>query len=190
LEKTNPIAVVPKNFYEVTSPATKKENLARQRTLIQRALHQAAQAGVAAAHIRDSSNQPDLRVGRNHPRKLSTTARTISASTAPSRLTSVRPLIGHRDRQQSHLLFNAALVSQLPSPEKLPPVKDLIRIYAMLPSYRRYRQTRRQCLLYDPPLFLGGPIPPPTRSALTKLHTCIHPSPSAATCYRRSSLIA
>src|SRR5205814_9395123 len=101
-----------------------------------------------------------------------------------------RRLIGHRDRQQSHLLFNAALVSQLPSPEKLPPVKDLIRIYAMLPSYRRYRQTRRQCLLYDPPLFLGGPMPPPTRSALTKLHTCIHPSPSAATCYRRSSLIA
>ena len=25
----------------------------------------------------------------------------------------------------------------------------------MLPSYCRYRQTRRQCLLYDPPLFLG-----------------------------------
>jgi len=46
LEKANPIAVVPKNFYEVTSPATKKENLARQRTPIQRALHQPAQAGV------------------------------------------------------------------------------------------------------------------------------------------------
>jgi hypothetical protein len=49
LEKTNPIAVVPKNFYDVTSPAAKKENLARQRTLIQRALHQTAQTGIAAA---------------------------------------------------------------------------------------------------------------------------------------------
>jgi hypothetical protein len=46
LEKTNSIAVMPKNFYEVTSPATKKENLARQRTPIPRALHQPAQAGV------------------------------------------------------------------------------------------------------------------------------------------------
>jgi len=91
LEKTNSIAVMPKNLYEVTSPATKKENLARQRTLIQCALHQAAQAGIAAAQIRDSSHQPDLRVGRDHPRKLFTTARTISASTAPSTLTSVRP---------------------------------------------------------------------------------------------------
>jgi hypothetical protein len=34
LEKTNSIAVVPKNFYEVTSPATKEVDLARQRTLI------------------------------------------------------------------------------------------------------------------------------------------------------------
>ena len=91
LEKTNSIAVMPKNFYDVTSPATKKENLARQRTLIQRVLHQAAQAGITTAQIRNSSDQPDLRVGRDHPRKLSTTARTISAFTAPSKLTSVRP---------------------------------------------------------------------------------------------------
>ncbi len=49
LEKTSSIAVMPKNFYEVISPATKKENLARQRTLIQRALPQAVQAGLAAA---------------------------------------------------------------------------------------------------------------------------------------------
>ena len=91
LEKTNSIAVVPKNFYEVSSPAPKKENLARQRTRIQRALHQAAQAGVPAAHICDAGNQPDLSVRRDHPRKLSTTARTIAASKAPSKLTSVRP---------------------------------------------------------------------------------------------------
>src|SRR4051794_40225127 len=91
LEKTNPIAVMPENFYDVTSPATKKEDLARQRTLIQRTLHQAAQAGITTAQVRNSSHQPDLRVGRDHPRKLPTTARTISASMAPSRLTSVRP---------------------------------------------------------------------------------------------------
>ena len=41
--------------------------------------------------LRHSRHKPDLCVSRDHPRKLSRTARTISASTAPARLTSAPP---------------------------------------------------------------------------------------------------
>jgi len=89
LEKAHPVAIMPNQLYQVTSAAPEDEDLPRQRTLVERALDQAAQARKTSAHICHSRHKPDLCISRDHPRKFSRTARTILASTALTRLRAI-----------------------------------------------------------------------------------------------------
>src|SRR5579859_2791303 len=82
---------MPNQFYLITSAAPEDEHLTRERALVELALHQAAEADKSSAHICYARYEPDLRVGRNHPRSPSRTERMSVASMAPSRLTSARP---------------------------------------------------------------------------------------------------
>jgi hypothetical protein len=49
----------------------------------------------------------------------------------------VSPAKETKPRKQPHLLFSTALVPQLSRSVELPPVEDLVRVYAMLPCHHR-----------------------------------------------------
>src|ERR1700680_2328896 len=82
---------MPNQLYLIASAAPEDEYLPRERARVELALHQATEADKSSAHICYARYKPDLRVGRNHPRSPSRTARMSVASMAPSRLTSARP---------------------------------------------------------------------------------------------------
>src|ERR1700756_361627 len=91
LKNAKAIAVVPQNLDPVASAPAKNIHLPGKRAIVKSVLHLGAQARDAVAHVRESRYNPDLCAGRNHPRKLSSTARTSAASTRPSTLISARP---------------------------------------------------------------------------------------------------
>src|SRR5208283_3590446 len=82
---------MPKQFDDVASATAKNKDVTAQGTLLKCCLHHGAQPSEAAPHIRDSRCNPDLRVGWNHPRRLSNTARITAGSALPTTLTYAWP---------------------------------------------------------------------------------------------------
>src|ERR1039457_7131596 len=82
---------MPEQFNDVPSAAAKNKDVTAQGTLLQRCLHHGTEPGEAPPHVRHSCRDPDLRVGRNHPRRLSNTARITAGSALPTTLTYAWP---------------------------------------------------------------------------------------------------
>src|SRR6266702_4296805 len=82
---------MPKQLDDVASAAAKNKDVTAQGTLLQRCLYHGAQPGEASPHVCHSCCDPDLRVGRNHPRRLSNTARITAGSALPTTLTNAWP---------------------------------------------------------------------------------------------------
>ena len=59
IEKAHPIRVVPQQFYPVTAPASKDEELSGEWIGRQSRLHQRCESVDPAAHIREACHQPD-----------------------------------------------------------------------------------------------------------------------------------
>ena len=92
-EKTKTIAIEPQAFNNVTSSATENEDVAGERLLVQHGLHLRTEPIEAAAHVRDTCRNPDLRPCRklDHWRRLSWIDRKSTASAPLSTLINARP---------------------------------------------------------------------------------------------------
>ena len=162
------------------------EHLARQRTLLESALHQAAQAsqtpgaypslrqparsacwsGSSAQTLKNGTNdlgiESTFKTDQRTARNLDVHRYYSSSVLTLFRLNRRRLALPDGNRQQAdgRQLFALIDAAQLPRMIKLPPIEHLVRVHPMLPRHRCDRLARRQRLLDDPPLLFGSPIPP------------------------------
>ena len=84
-EKTQPVAIEPQNFDQITASSAKDIHLARKWAFLERRLHHSAQPCKSAPHVRHSGDDPNPRprCQPDHRSKCSSTRRSASPSTLP-----------------------------------------------------------------------------------------------------------